>query len=309
MSKGYLTEQARARLRYVRARPGRVSLARFPDFLVIGPQRTGTTWIHENLRDHPDILWPRQKELFFFSRLKTPDSPKFVSADLDWYLAQFEEPLWLRAAKTVLSLRATGSIYRPRVIGEATASYAAMDPDLIDEVIALNPRVKAILMIRNPIDRAWSHAKKDLVRNQGRKFEEVAQREFEAFFRDPYQLRCAQYQENVENWASRLETGNLFIGRFDDVSNRPAELLGEICKFIGVRAERRYLGHAVDTAVNPTAPEPIPARYRAILESLLAKDLTNLERSFGLKWSGGTATAPAASFTRDGSSSSSRPRG
>jgi hypothetical protein len=284
VTKGYLTEEARARLRYVRVRPGRVSLARFPDFFVIGPQRTGTTWIHENLRDHPDILWPRRKEIFFFSRLDSPEHPKFESADIDWYLEQFRDPLWMLPIKMALSLRRTRAPYRPCVIGEATASYAAMDPDLIDEVVTLNPRLRAIMMIRNPIDRAWSHAKKDLVRNRGRKFEEVSEREFEEFFRDPYQLRCARYAENIDNWSRRLESGKLFLGRFEDVSARPAELLGDICRFLGVRSERRFLGAAVERTVNPTANEPIPARYRSVLETLLARDLEKLRERFGLTW-------------------------
>lgn len=263
---------------------GPVDLSTFPDFLIIGPQRTGTTWIHENLRDHPDILWPREKEIFYFSRLKTPDHPKFVSADLHWYLAQFRDPLWLRAAKTVLTFRASGSIYRPRVRGEATASYAAMDRDLIEEVVVLNPAVRAIMMIRNPIDRAWSHAKKDLVRNRGRRFEDVSEREFEEFFRDPYQLRCAQYGTNYDNWSACLAEGNLFVGKFDDVAGRPAELLGEICRFLGVRDERRYLGRAVDRPVNPTGAEPIPERYRAILRQLFAVEIDEIERRFQLSW-------------------------
>ncbi|TFH27229.1 MAG: hypothetical protein E4H00_09735, partial [Myxococcales bacterium] len=81
VSKRILSESARNRLRYVRARAGEVDLEKFPDFLVIGPQRTGTTWIHENLRDHPDIGWPRAKEIYFFSRLKSAGNPKFRSAD------------------------------------------------------------------------------------------------------------------------------------------------------------------------------------------------------------------------------------
>jgi hypothetical protein len=281
VSERTLSDSARARLRWVRARPGRVSLRDFPDFLVIGPQRTGTTWIHENLRDHPDILWPRVKEIFFFSRLERPDDPKFQSADLEWYLANFRDSPSMRVLKTLLSLRATGALYQPKVRGEATASYAAMAPALIDEVVALNPDVKAILMVRDPVERAWSHAKKDLVRNRGRKFEEVSEREFEEFFRDPYQLRCAQYAENVRNWTDRLKAGNLFVGRFDDVSARPAALLAEICGFLGVRSEPRFLGRAVHRAVNPTPPEPVPPRYRAALTELLRRDIERLPTRFG----------------------------
>jgi hypothetical protein len=163
--KGFLSDASRARLRHIRVGPGAVDLSDFPDFLIVGPQRTGTTWIHENLRDHPDILWPQVKELFFFSRVKNPDHPKFVSADLDWYLAQFRDSIWLRTVKTALSFRSSRSVYRPCVRGEATASYAAMDSDVIAEIVVLNPGIRAIMMIRDPIERAWSHAKKDLVRS------------------------------------------------------------------------------------------------------------------------------------------------
>lgn len=282
MSERTLSDAARGRLRYVRLPPGRVTLVDFPDFLIVGPQRTGTTWIHESLRDHPDILWPRLKEIFFFSRLKEPNDPKFQSADLTWYLAQFRDPPWVFAAKMLLSLRASGRLYRPRIRGEATASYAAMDGDLIDEVVTLNPEIRVVLMIRDPVERAWSHAKKDLVRNRGKRFEDVPEREFEEFFRDPYQLRCARYAENVDNWAARVGEGHLFIGKFADVSARPAALLADICRFLGVRSDPRFLGRTVHTPVNPTPPEPIPARYHAMLTDLLQKDIVKVRERFGV---------------------------
>jgi hypothetical protein len=279
-----LSEEARDRLRYVRAPRGAVDLSRFPDFMIIGPQRTGTTWIHANLRDHPDILWPRDKEIFFFSRLKDPSHPKFRSADLDWYLNLFRDPPWMRVAKTGLSFRGSRSLYLPKVRGEATASYAAMDPDLIDEVVTLNPDVRAVLMIRDPVERAWSHAKKDLVRNANRKYEDVSDEEFRAFFSDAYQLRCAQYVENYENWKSRLADGNLWIGKFDDISTRPAEMLRELCEFLGVRSDSRFLGDSVHSAVNPTAASPVPAQHKEFLAQLLAGDLEKLAGTFGLRW-------------------------
>lgn len=45
----------------------------FPDFLIIGPQRTGTSWLAENLRSHPQIFFTRPKELFFFDLLNKPN--------------------------------------------------------------------------------------------------------------------------------------------------------------------------------------------------------------------------------------------
>ena len=166
----------RGKLRWVKVPEEGISLERFPDFLIVGPQRTGTTWLHAHLRFHPEIFLSEPKEIFYFSRLKTPESAKFQSDDLGWYLSFFRDPLWRRAAKTAIALWKYRAFYHPRVRGEATASYAAMDRDVIAEIAALNPDIRVILMIRNPIDRAWSHARKDLVRNTGRRSKKFRRR-------------------------------------------------------------------------------------------------------------------------------------
>jgi hypothetical protein len=285
MGKGYLSDEARRRLRWVEVPDEPVSLERFPDFLIVGPQRTGTTWIHENLRWHPQILWPEQKEIFFFSRLKEPGHPKFRSAQLTWYLELFRDRPAQRLLRHVQALRYFGRLYQPIVRGEATASYAAMDRDLVEEVVTLNPDVRAILMIRNPVERAWSHAKKDLVRNAGRKLADVDSSEFEAFFRDEYQRRCARYVANVDTWEACLAPGHLMVGKFEDVSVRPEALLTEVMEFLGVDSDARFLGPAVREAVNPTAGDGVPERYRRFLEELLADDIRVAERRFGVHWS------------------------
>lgn len=273
------------KLRWVRvADPSAIDLALFPDFLIVGPQRTGTTWLHANLRYHPQILLSEPKEIFFFSRLKTPDHPRYQSNELAWYLALFREPLWRGAMKTALSLWKHREMYRPLVRGEATASYAALDRDVIDEITALNPDVRVIFMIRNPIDRAWSHAKKDLARNRGRKLEDVTDAELHEFFASDYQRRCAHYVENHDAWKAALQPGHLFVGHFDDIGTRPDELLLDVMTFLGVRSDRRYLAREVSEPVNPTGASKIPQQHRRFLEELLAPDLKELKDRFGLSW-------------------------
>lgn len=278
-----LDDAVRRRLRYVRA-DGDEDLSRFPDFLIIGPQRTGTTWLHAHLRFHPQIFLSEPKELYFFSSLASRDPKRFVSDRLDWYLRFFREPLWLRAVKTAVCLRRHGEWYRPRVRGEATASYAAMEPAVIDDLVALRPDVKAILMIRHPIERAWSHAKKDLVRNRQRRFEEVGADEFRAFFADPYQRRCARYAELAEAWESRLQPGHLFVGIFDEIATRPEAMLLDVMRFLGVRADRRYIAADAESPVNPTAATRIPAEHRAFLQELFADDIRRARARFGVDW-------------------------
>jgi hypothetical protein len=271
------------RLRYVEV-AARQSLDGFPDFLILGPQRTGTTWLHAQLRFHPDIFLAEPKEIFFFSSLKEPESPRFRSRRLDWYLGFFRDPPWRLLVKNAITLWRYGELYRPRVRGEATASYAALDRDVIDEIVALNPRIRAILMIRNPVDRAWSHAKKDLLRKSGRRLEDVPEAELRSFLTGDYQRRCARFVEHCDNWSAALAEGHLLVRFFDEIATRPEALLLDVMAFLGVRAEPRYVSAKVRRAVNPTAPEPIPEQYRELLRGLFAPELESLRRRFGVNW-------------------------
>ncbi|MFQ5666663.1 MAG: sulfotransferase domain-containing protein [Candidatus Binatia bacterium] len=275
----------RQQLQYVRVPDPTISLEHFPNFLIAGPQRTGTTWLHAHLRFHPEIFLSEPKELFFFSTLKRPGSPRFQSNDLGWYLQFFRDPLWRRALKSAITLWKYREPYRPTVRGEATASYAALDRDVIREIALLNPNIKLILMIRNPVDRAWSHAKKDLIRKRHRQLEDVPEAEFRQFFNESYQRQCARYVENYDNWATYLKAGNILVGLFDDIASRPEELLLDVMAFLGVRSDRRYVDAGVRKPVNPTSPSEIPPQHRRFLEELLAQELAHLKERFGLSWS------------------------
>jgi len=53
-----------------------------PDYLIISPGKTGSTWLADKVRRHPQVYLPDQKELKYFSSF-------FQSLDPDWYLDQF----------------------------------------------------------------------------------------------------------------------------------------------------------------------------------------------------------------------------
>src|SRR6185369_12433263 len=184
------------------------------------------------------------KELFYFSSLKA-DQPRAPSTDLGWYLRFFREPWWRVALRHTISVWRYRELYHPKVRGEATASYAVLDRDIIDEIVALKPDIKIILMIRNPIERAWSHAKKDLVRNRGKTLADVPAAEFEQFFASPYQRQCAQYVANIDRWSAALQPAHLLVGLFDDIYTRPEGLLLAVMRFLGVSADPRYIDAAV----------------------------------------------------------------
>jgi hypothetical protein len=273
------------KLKWVKLPSGKADLSCFPDFLLIGPHRTGTTWLYRNLSEHPEVLISEPKELYFFDRLKSPADPRYHSNELDWYLEIFRDSpqRWIR--KTLHHLVNYRELYRPRIRGEATASYAVIDRDLIEEIAILNPQIKVIVLIRDPVERAWSHAKKDLGRRQNRRVAEIADAEFEAFFKAPYQRKLGRFAEIVDNWSACLESGNVFTGRFDDIAARPEALLEEIFRFLGIRSGRAYTRRAARRSVNRTEATGVPERHRRFLEDWLKAEIEELQVRFGLSWS------------------------
>ena len=113
-----------------------------PNFLGIGAQRAGTSWMAAILSKHPDIyLPPQRKEIHYFN-----DN---YHHGIEWYLKYF--PNKLEAEKY-------------KIIGEYTPGYM-FDFQAPHRIFRLIPDCKLLVMLRNPADRAIS-AYKRIVRNE-----------------------------------------------------------------------------------------------------------------------------------------------
>jgi hypothetical protein len=105
-----------------------------PDFLVIGAMRSGTTSLHERIIQHPGVRAAIKKEIHFFDLE--------YSQGLSWYQAHFPSRNALQRAG--------------KITGEASPYYLFHPLAPIRAAQAV-PRVKLIVILRNPIDRAYSH--------------------------------------------------------------------------------------------------------------------------------------------------------
>ena len=232
----------------------------------IGPQRTGTSWLYSHLRFHPDILLSRPKEIFFLSSLRSRDPRRFVTDHVEWYLRFYRDPVWLWAVKTSVCCR------------------PSLAPDVIDDIVRLNPAINVILMVRNPVERAWSDAKYYFERRQ-RRIADVPAAELKAFFRDEYQLSCSRYSENYDNWSTRLLPGHLLLGRFDDIAVHPERMMLDIMRFIGARDDPSYVSASINQGcehnVDITDLRPI---CRQLLEEPFEDELNRLRGRFGFAW-------------------------
>lgn len=104
------------------------------DFLICGAQKSGTTTLSAYLRRHGDLYIPAQKELHFFD----DESINWESPNYDTYHNQFTNAL------------------RHQKWGEATPIYMYWEPSA-SRIKQYNPSIKIIVILRNPITRAYSH--------------------------------------------------------------------------------------------------------------------------------------------------------
>jgi len=280
----------------------------FPDFLIIGPQRTGTTWLAKQIRSHPEIFMTFPKELYFFSRLGALHSrhydhfdwrnlinrPKksfkelvkifyldfirtgaYSANQLEWYLNFFKNDL----LQKMVNKDAIGNVtnYDSLLKGEATASYAILDRQIIEEIKLLNPHIKAILMIRDPVSRSWSHVKKDLLRNPDKTLPQLSKDKFYEFFKAPYQIAANSYKENITRWSEVLGKENLFVGRFDQIKQQPLELLKRIYSFLEVTVPMHTSEKDLYEKVNFTKQDIIPKEFESFLKELYSKEIQYLE--------------------------------
>jgi hypothetical protein len=111
-----------------------------PHFIIAGVPKCGTTALHRYLLAHPQVAAPARNEIGFFS-------DKY-SAGLDWYRANFR--LRTRSCREA-DYSGTGII-----TGEHTPAYA-IHPLAAERIAATLPHVRIIILLRDPVDRAYSH--------------------------------------------------------------------------------------------------------------------------------------------------------
>lgn len=172
-----------------------------PNFLIIGAAKSGTTWLYERLRRHPEVYMPRVKELCFFSRDGSEGKTR------EWYEKHFETA---------------------PAIGEATPNYLfnKQAPWRIADTI---PDVKLIACLRHPTDRAYSHYWMSHGNDEiDCTFEEVVHQK-----RKP-QIEQGLYGIQLDRYLSHFDQDQLLILISEEVFSDPSASLNNICSFLGV---------------------------------------------------------------------------
>ncbi|TML26168.1 MAG: sulfotransferase domain-containing protein [Actinobacteria bacterium] len=221
-----LPEPARKVLRGAYRGYGRAtaSMRPLPDFLILGAQKAGTTALYAYLRWHPQITGPSFKEVSFFDR----------------HYARGER--WYRAH---LPVRRKG------VVGEASPSYL-FHPLAPERVARMLPNARLIALLRNPVDRAFSHYQHEVALGREQlSFEEALAREDErmqgevermlrdaayfshAWWNYTYAAR-GRYAEQLERWFEAFPREQVLVLLTDELAADTAGAYRRVLDFLGV---------------------------------------------------------------------------
>jgi len=180
-----------------------------PTFLGVGVLRGGTTWLHELLASHPAIYVPeRRKEIFFFDL--------YYERGLEWYASFFP------TERDVESYRAVGEI-------TATYFYRPYAPERIARVPSIT---KLILMVRHPVERAYSHY--GLMVKNG---------EYDGSFEEclidcPYVIKQGFYSRYLENYYRYYDRHQILALIYELATADILETKKNLANFLDVSAEQ-----------------------------------------------------------------------
>ena len=260
---------------------------RMPDFLLIGPQRTGTTWMSYHLRQHPEAFIPKEKELFFFNNLGQPDAEYFRSNSLLWYDSKFRPSRVVFVKKALKGLFKYRTLRGVKKVGEASATYATMPEEMIREVFILNPDVKVVACIRDLIDRAWSHARLHLQWKNKLNLDEVPFEQFQRFYSCKGMMEAADVVGYLKRWEKFVKPGNLLIKEFSYLKQHSQAFLADLVGFLGLWwSPRFFYRNEVALAIGSVSGRNIDPRHEEFLKEIYAPYLKELKAEYGISFDG-----------------------
>ena len=173
---------------------------RLPDFIGVGPPRTGTTWLHEALTGHVGLPSGIKETDFFLWR---------YNQGLEWYAAHFRD------------------CPPDRPIGEFSASYFA-GAETRQRISRHIPHCKIICTLRHPVERTYSHYRKI---RAGAYF----CGNLEECLEKPGSIaKWSRYATHVKAWRNVFGTENVLVLIQDDLKANPQNFLNQACDFIGI---------------------------------------------------------------------------
>ncbi len=260
-----------------------------PGFLIVGAMKAGTTFLHACLAEHPACVCAAEKELHFFDNN--------FHRGREWYRSRFPLRRWMESRRG-----------RPLLAGEATPYYLyhPLAPQRAKETC---PGAKLIVLLRYPVDRAYSHYQQNVRAGFERlSFAEAIEAEPDRLRGEEDRLRadpryysmahqtysyCArgEYGPQVARWLERFGAGRVLVLQSEALREQPEEMYRRVLGFLGLASHQpRGFGPR-----NCGRYEPMDSRTREMLDARFEPSNEELFSLLGERfaWQGSVHALPA----------------
>lgn len=269
------------------------------DFIGIGAQKAGTTWLYSRLKELPEFSLPPVKELHYFDRSHEYPSLNFLDETylkdrlrkakriyqsikpifntlihrniknfkwlLNWYFSDYNDEWYLSLFDSLHGIK-----------GEISPSYSILNENDIKKMHTLVPKTKLIFLMRNPIDRAWSHYRFNTKYSPKFNFETVTNDHIINFINSESQELRSNYIRTLDNYSKNFPEEQIIIAFYDAITDNPLLLLSEIVEFIGgdITSIPKYC--RINVVNNPSRQTVMPnfvkdylkEKYHSLMEKL-----------------------------------------
>jgi hypothetical protein len=170
---------------------------------------------------------------------------------------------------------------KDKLCGEITPGYCAVPLEMVHYMNLLMPRARYFLLMRDPVEQAWSITKFWYMRVRTHQGKPVTEEGMMRFATSNFVHARCHYPRILRNWEWMIPEERLHIDFYDRVAAEPEALLRDILGFLGLSPDVDFSTFPLHKQINKTHETPMPARVRGLLNEMFAADLRLLRARFG----------------------------
>ncbi|MCP9447203.1 MAG: sulfotransferase domain-containing protein [Nitrospira sp.] len=237
-----------------------------PDFFILSPPRTGTTWLANALKKHRDVYIPPEKELRYF--------------DVGWRFGSIHY-------YTGRYARSNG-----RLKGDASPTYVLLPQGIIRLLRQTKPDLKCIVILRDLDDRAWSNFRHSCEIGEfgfrlseshpQQSLDEAACR----YLMSDYCTSVGDYKEYLTRWTRHYPLNQFLILRLQDIASDPKGVIARACAFLGVSTYGCVtdgLSEKINMGVRIPASKLVNGLLRVLYQARHAEQRSFFHETFGME--------------------------
>ena len=288
---------------------------RNPDFIGIGAQKAGTSWLRVNLARHPGVWMPPLGEVHYFDRSLPeswlpPTSAKERAFDEAWrsrvlnevqmHVSEGNVPKALWSVLTHF-VDYDDAWYRllfapapsASLVGEITPRYAICGDSEIAQMRALAPEAKILFLLRNPVDRYWSQCQMKAANGSLTQDESSAMR----FFSSPNGRPRGEYSRTILRYCRHFDPAKILVVFMEGIQHSPSTVLRDIHAFLDLPPIPINSSDVAQPVNSALSSSPMPSSLRSRITAAYQSEMKLLSEVLGgpaVGWLDGSATTGSA---------------